>query len=156
MGEAETYLNQIRELNVLLQMKDLERERLEADICSISAIDYSKSKITGGQSTDISNKIAKLDGLIRSVNAEWDKLIDRREQALKIIERMPDPIQRQLLTLYYVRYADSLEVAKSMNLSRSQMFREKAIAIRAFEPYYKEYRMKLDTQCDRMTPNATT
>lgn len=147
MGEAETYLNKIRELNVLLKMKELERERLEADICSLSAIDYSKSKISGGQSTDISNKIARLDDIIRSVNAEWDKLINQRERARKLIGHMADPRLRQILILYYVSYADSVEVAKAMNLSRSQMFREKAIAVRAFEPYYKEYR-ELDTDCD--------
>lgn len=140
MSDAESYLNNIRELNVLLKMKELERERLEADICSLSAIDYSKSKISGGQSADLSNKIARLDELIRDVDAEWDKLIDRREEAKTILQAMTDEKQRQLLLLYYVRYASIDEVAAAMCLSRPQVFREKERAVRAFEPCYVKYR----------------
>lgn len=140
MSDAESYLNNIRELNVLLKMKELERERLEADICSLSAIDYSKSKISGGQSADLSNKIARLDELIRDVDAEWDKLIDRREEAKTILQAMDDEKQRQLLTLYYVRDAGVEDIAAAMSLSRAQLFREKDKAIRAFEPCYVAYR----------------
>lgn len=140
MSDAERYLNNIRELNVLLKMKELERERLEADICSLSAIDYSKSKISGGQPADLSNKIARLDELIRDVDAEWDKLIDRREEAKTILLAMDDEKQRQLLTLYYVRDAGVEDIAAAMSLSRAQLFREKDKAIRAFEPCYIAYR----------------
>lgn len=140
MGDAEAYLNSVRELNVLLKMKELERSRLEADICSLSAIDYSKSKISGGEPADLSNKIARLDKLIRDVDAEWDKLIDRREEAKTILLAMTDEKQRQLLLLYYVRYASIDEVAEAMSLSRPQVFREKERAVRAFEPCYVKYR----------------
>lgn len=140
MGDAEAYLNSVRELNVLLKMKELERSRLEADICSLSAIDYSKSKISGGEPADLSNKIARLDKLIRDVDADWDKLIDRREEAKTILLAMTDEKQRQLLLLYYVRYASIDEVAEAMSLSRPQVFREKERAVRAFEPCYVKYR----------------
>lgn len=140
MGDAEAYLNSVRELNVLLKMKELEHSRLEADICSLSAIDYSKSKISGGEPADLSNKIARLDKLIRDVDAEWDKLIDRREEAKTILLAMTDEKQRQLLLLYYVRYASIDEVAEAMSLSRPQVFREKERAVRAFEPCYVKYR----------------
>lgn len=140
MGDAEAYLNSVRELNVLLKMKELERSRLEADICSLSAIDYSKSKVSGGEPADLSNKIARLDKLIRDVDADWDRLIDRREEAKTMLLLMDDEKQRQLLTLYYVRDAGIDDIAAAMCLSRSQIFREKDKAVRAFEPCYVKYR----------------
>lgn len=140
MGDAEAYLNSVRELNVLLKMKELERSRLEAEICSLSAIDYSKSKVSGGEPADLSNKIARLDKLIRDVDADWDRLIDRREEAKTMLLLMDDEKQRQLLTLYYVRDAGIDDIAAAMCLSRSQLFREKDKAVRAFEPCYVKYR----------------
>ena len=75
---AKEYLRTVLEANLELRSKEDELATYRQDCYSISAIDYSKDRVTGGASTDISDKIAKLSKLIQDVDKRWEELIQWR------------------------------------------------------------------------------
>lgn len=106
---AKEYLECIRSLNIRLRMKESQISRLRADICCIQALDYTKDRISGGSPVDISDKIARLDELIRTANEEWDELIAERERANARIRKLESIKQQEVLTRRFI-YNEKWEV----------------------------------------------
>lgn len=106
---AKEYLEYIRSLDIRLRMKDSQISQLQRDICCIRALDYTKDRITGGSPVDISDKIARLDELIREANEEWDELIAERERANARIQRLESIKQQEVLTRRFI-YNEKWEV----------------------------------------------
>ena len=106
---AKEYLEYIRSLDIRLRMKESQISRLRADICCIQALDYTKDRITGGSPVDISDKIARLDELIREANEEWDELIAERERANARIRKLESIKQQEVLTRRFI-YNEKWEV----------------------------------------------
>lgn len=139
---AEEYLESIRKLDMRLRLKEKERDCVERDICSISAIDYSKDHVSSNHIADIADKIARLDTMIQEINREWDELINRRAEARKLIRSMPDGIGQDLLIAVYIRGRDVIDVADDLHVSRAQFYRERLEAIRQFTPYYNKFKLE--------------
>ena len=106
---AKEYLEYIRSLDIRLRMKESQISRLRADICCIQALDYTKDRISGGSPVDISDKIARLDELIRAANDEWDELINERERANARIRKLESIKQQEVLTRRFI-YNEKWEV----------------------------------------------
>lgn len=151
MSEAEEYLNTIRRLDARLRVKEHERKRLEDDTCSLSAIDYSNSHVAGGKPLDISDKIARLDDIIRRANEEWDAFIDRRAEAASLIEQIEDPDQRDVLMGYYVWCFGWADVMADIGVGKTKLFELKRDAMAQFEVIYAKNAafLKLRTQTDK-------
>ena len=106
---AKEYLEYVRSLEVRLRMKDSRISQLQRDICCIRALDYTKDRISGGSPVDISDKIARLDELIREANDEWDELIAERERANARIRKLESIKQQEVLTRRFI-YNEKWEV----------------------------------------------
>jgi hypothetical protein len=106
---AKEYLEYIRSLETRLRMKDAQISQLQRDICCIQALDYTKDRISGGSPVDISDKIARLDELIREANEEWDELIAERERANARIRKLESIKQQEVLTRRFI-YNEKWEV----------------------------------------------
>ena len=114
---AKEYLEYVRSLDIRLRMKDSRISQLQRDICCIQALDYTKDRISGGSPVDISDKIARLDELIREANEEWDELIAERERANARIRRLESIKQQEVLTRRFI-YNEKWEViAVKMNIT---------------------------------------
>lgn len=114
---AKEYLEYVRSLDIRLRMKDSRISQLQRDICCIRALDYTKDRISGGSPVDISDKIARLDELIREANEEWDELIAERERANARIRKLESIKQQEVLTRRFI-YNEKWEViAVKMNIT---------------------------------------
>lgn len=114
---AKEYLEYVRSLDIRLRMKDSRISQLQRDICCIRALDYTKDRISGGGPVDISDKIARLDELIREANEEWDELIAERERANARIRKLESIKQQEVLTRRFI-YNEKWEViAVKMNIT---------------------------------------
>ena len=114
---AKEYLEYVRSLDIRLRMKDSRISQLQRDICCIRALDYTKDRISGGSRVDISDKIARLDELIREANEEWDELIAERERANARIRKLESIKQQEVLTRRFI-YNEKWEViAVKMNIT---------------------------------------
>ncbi|MDY5253991.1 DUF1492 domain-containing protein [Veillonella caviae] len=114
---AKEYLYKVLDANLELKSKEDELETYRQNCYSISAIDYSKDRVTGGVSTDTSDKIAKLLNLIQDVDQQWAKLIQLRAEANRLINNVAESNLRVLLIQRYVLGKPWQEVANFMFIS---------------------------------------
>lgn len=134
---AKEYLEYIRSLDIRLRMKELQISRLRADICCIQALDYTKDRISGGSPVDISDKIARLDELIRAANDEWDELIAERERANARIRKLESIKQQEVLTRRFI-YNEKWEViAVKMNITWQGTWQLFYRALRNFQKIFE-------------------
>ena len=129
---AKEYLEYIRSLETRLRMKEERIAQLQHDICSLQALDYAKDKITGGSPIDVSDKIARLDELIRDTNREWDELIEIREQAQTLISKLESAKQQEVLTKRYLQNKRWEQIAVEMNITWRHTFRLHRAALDGF------------------------
>lgn len=133
---AKEYLEYIRSLDIRLRMKGSQISRLRADICCIQALDYTKDRISGGSPVDISDKIARLDELIRAANEEWDELIAERERANARIQRLESIKQQEVLTRRFI-YNEKWEViAVKMNITWQSVWKLYYRALKSFQKIF--------------------
>lgn len=129
---AKEWLEYVRSLEVRLRMKEERIAQLQHDICSLQALDYAKDKITGGSPIDVSDKIARLDELIRNTNREWDELIEMREQAKALIAKLESATQQEVLTKRYIQNKRWEQIAVEMNITWRHTFRIHRAALKEF------------------------
>ena len=129
---AKEYLEYVRSLDIRLRMKDSRISQLQRDICCIRALDYTKDRISGGSPIDVSDKIARLDELIRDTNREWDELIEMREQAKTLIARLESATQQEVLTKRYIQNKRWEQIAVELNITWRHTFRIHRAALEEF------------------------
>lgn len=129
---AKEYLEYVRSLEIRLRMKEERIAQLQHDICSLQALDYAKDKITGGSPIDVSDKIARLDELIRDTNREWDELIEMREQAKALIAKLESATQQEVLTKRYIQNKRWEQIAVELNITWRHTFRIHRAALKEF------------------------
>ena len=133
---AKEYLEYIRSLDIRLRMKELQISRLRADICCIQSLYYTKDRISGGSPVDISDKIARLDELIRAANDEWDELIAERERANARIRKLESIKQQEVLTRRFI-YNEKWEViAVKMNVTWQSVWKLYYRALKSFQKIF--------------------
>lgn len=133
---AKEYLEYVRSLDIRLRMKDAQISQLQRDICCIQALDYTKDRISGGSPVDISDKIARLDELIREANEEWDELIAERERANACIQRLESIKQQEVLTRRFI-YNEKWEViAVKMNITWQSVWKLYYRALKSFQKIF--------------------
>ncbi|WP_288761003.1 DUF1492 domain-containing protein [uncultured Veillonella sp.] len=114
---AKEYLYKVLDANLELKSKEDELETYRQNCYSISAIDYSKDRVTGGASTDTSDKIVKLLQLIQDVDQQWAELIQLRAEANRLINNVEESNLRVLLIQRYVLGKNWQDVANFMLIS---------------------------------------
>lgn len=134
---AKEYLEYVRSLDIRLRMKDAQILQLQRDICCIRALDYTKDRISGGGPVDISDKIARLDELIRAANEEWDELIAERERANARIRKLESIKQQEVLTRRFI-YNEKWEViAVKMNITWQGTWKLYYRALKSFQKIFE-------------------
>lgn len=130
--EAKAELLQVRKLDAALRSIEREIEQYRAEMYSIHATDYSRDRVQGGQSSDISDKVARLQSYIDERNAQWDAYMDMRTTIRCRIAKIDDLVLRTVLIEYYIIKNDWAVVRARMRYEKSQMNR---LHNRALEAY---------------------
>lgn len=133
MPSAREYLERIRYLESRLRMKELQIDQYRRDICSLRALDYTADKICGGSPIDVSDKIARLDELIRDTNREWDEFINVRERAEELIKQLESVRQQEVLRRRYFQNEKWELIAVEMNIVWSSVRRLHLKALKNLE-----------------------
>lgn len=134
---AKEYLEYVRSLEIRLRMKEDRIAQLQHDICSLQALDYAKDKITGGSFIDVSDKIARLDELIRDTNREWDELIEMREQAKTFISKLESAKQQEVLTRRFLQNEKWEVIAGKMDITWQGTWQLFYRALRNFQKIFE-------------------
>lgn len=133
---AKEHLEYVRSLDIRLRTEEDRIAQLRRDICSLQALDYTKDRISGGSPVDISDKIARLDELIREANEEWDELIAERERANARIRKLESVKQQEVLTRRFI-YNEKWEViAVKMNITWQSVWKLYYRALKSFQKIF--------------------
>ena len=108
---AKEYLSQIRTLDVKINQRIEERERLWQEALGVSGIRYDKDKIQSSNTLDMSDLIARCYEMESEINSMIDQLINLKHEIIGDIHKLTDHRYIQLLHLRYVEFKRLEDVA---------------------------------------------
>ena len=91
------YLQSIRTLDIKLKTLETRISRYREDIRTLKGTDYSADKVSGTPGSGMADKVARLTDMIMDADKEWDKLIEKREEARLLIEKLENPKHQSIL-----------------------------------------------------------
>lgn len=108
------FLRSVREQDSLLRAYEQELEDLRRRAYNISSPKLG-DKIQSNHLATLDEIVDKLDSQIEKVNATWDELIDKRNQAKALIDKVEDGSGRCVLYRYYILIQSWEQIAVEMN-----------------------------------------
>ena len=108
------FLRSVREQDRLLRAYEQELENLRRRAYNISSPRLG-DKIQSNHLATLDEIVDKLDSQIEKVNAAWDALIDKRDQAKTLIDKVDDESARCVLYRYYILGKTWEQIAVEMN-----------------------------------------
>lgn len=108
------FLRSAREQDRLLRAYEQELEDLRRRAYNISSPKLG-DKIQSNHLATLDEIVDKLDSQIEKVNAAWDELIDKRDNAKALIDKVEDKSARCVLYRYYILIQAWEQIAVEMN-----------------------------------------
>lgn len=123
------------EIDSLLRTMEIERARAERRTTVFSL------EGKGGMNIDSrENAYIKLTEMSKQVDEKVDELIDRKREALRWIQRLPDAAQRNVLIGRYINSATWEEVSEQIGYSESHLYKIHGEALYALEKIVENQR----------------
>ena len=138
--EAREYLKQVRRLEVQLDNRLREIERLDADIHSISSVKFGEGGSSGFKHDKLQESVAKLEGRKEALSNFVDYYNEKRDAILKTVEEINSPAHVQVL---YKRHFESKKwevIAVEMHYTYRHVLRIHDEAIDRLDKILKECR----------------
>lgn len=119
---AYDYLNPIKSSTIEIQSAKRELQRLRSDITSLSAVDYSKDRVSGGGTpTGIEDSISRLvDSEVRCIE-KTNSLIAKREEAREHIEQLTCVTGKVALMQEYINGMSFKGVVSFLGYSKNRV-----------------------------------
>ena len=133
---AKEYLNRVRKQNYILKQTERELAEIRADIQTIRASSLSEH-VSGSKNSDTADKYIRLEKYMEKVNAEWDKLIDMRNEAKAMISMLSDETQQAVLYARYINGECWEQIAVDMGFSLRNTFYVHGKALQSFERLHR-------------------
>ena len=133
---AKEYLRQLKTLDNVINAKLLEKERIRALATKVTS--NLSERVQGGGSGGFENMLVKIDELEKSIEVDVDKLVDLRDEARSLINKLSDNNYKAILSMYYVSNATFEQMAEYMNYSVAGIFKMHGYAISEFNDIYQK------------------
>lgn len=119
---AKEYLQQMRDIDIKVNLKQKELEKLYASITSITS-NISPDIVQGSKNQDrLGEAVANIIDLQNEINADIDKLISLKRKTMRMVDKLPAPLC-QLVYLRYFQFLTWEKIAEEMNYSCRQVIR---------------------------------
>ena len=129
-----------------------ERASILEDMASISAIDYTKTPVSGGgKSTDTSLLLERIEKRIQDITEAINRLVDAKLEALYMISLCDSGVQKGILVDYYIRRLPWSEISGKYSYAKNQPLRIRDAAIHTIAQRYlppEKRRQKMVTNGD--------
>lgn len=135
---AVVYLERIQKLDELIDAKILEKEDLLERATSL-APNMDGMPHAPGVSDKVGNAATRLADKAAEINILTDQLIDYRDEALHLLERLP-PLEYRVLHRFYVKYWTMATIAQDMDppISERQCHRIKGRGLKHLQALLDE------------------
>ena len=122
--EAQKYLEQIAKDDKIIQNKFVEVYQLRCLAESITAPMGTEPVQTSGVTDKVGNIAAKIVDLENEINELIDRYIDDKQERIKVIEQIDNPLQYSILHKYYVQGKKIAEIAAEEHYSDVHIIRQ--------------------------------
>lgn len=131
------YLNQIREMDMLINNKIAEVTRLKEIAYSVKAVRYDKEYVQATPNIDkIGTAIAKIDEVNRTIDKMIDAYVDKKDEIVKQIDKMQKDVYYDVLYKRYVLFKPNYVIAEEINYSERHVSRLHDTALDMFEEMF--------------------
>lgn len=122
---AKEYLMQIRKLNAQINHKKLELESIRNEMSGLKGISYDKKEALSSRSvlSPQEKYIHKYLSYECQIQKELTKLVELKENAIKLIDTIDDGILVELIYNRYIHCLNWKEISKRMNYSVDHLFK---------------------------------
>lgn len=118
MIPAKEYLQQVKKLDTMIRNKEAERLQWKSIALGVSGFTAGEKVQTSGNPHKMVDAISIYIDLEREINRKIDELVDKRNEIISVIERLPEA-EYDLLHKVYIQYMTLDEVAFAREKSRS-------------------------------------
>lgn len=127
MKNANTYLNQLRLLDVQIQQKEKELEKLRSEAENITPV--LSERVQTSTSDKLITQIAKIVDIEKDIQAKKAELIIKRHIVIDKIHELKNPILVEILYKRHVEYKSYKEIAAELkyNVSYVRQLHSKAL-----------------------------
>jgi DNA-directed RNA polymerase specialized sigma subunit len=127
--DARTYLKQILKDDKMIQNKCVEVYQLRCLATNVTAPMGTEPIATSGVSDKVGNIVAKIVDLENEINDLIDKFIDDKQERIKVIEQVDEPLQYAILHKHYVQGMRFREIADEEHYSEIHIAKQHQKAI---------------------------
>ena len=132
------YLNQIHKINLMIEAKLDEINRLRDMVCRIS-VPMNGEKVKSSSDPDkLTNTVAKIIKLEKEIDKNVEQLVSLRKKIISQIDAISDPLYYSFLTYRYVQQLSTKEIFSKMNIGKTAMFKIQKNALLEFDKIYGE------------------
>lgn len=129
---AKDYFAQIRKTDRLIQRLTDTVNTLRFSLTSQNYELKPDEVQTSGPKNALEETIAKIDTLERKINARIDELVERKADAMRRIQNVPDQDQQNILIARYVNGEKWEKIAVELSFSIAQVYRIHGAALLDF------------------------
>lgn len=122
MKTIKEQLHEIRDLDKMIDCKQLQIERLRAQAESLRSMDFSVDRVQGGPAKDPMKVMDRVIDLSAEITKDIDDLVDLKRKWRKRFQALP-AIQRNVVEAYYFDRKTFEEVAVQYGYSWRQVIR---------------------------------
>lgn len=133
---AKTYLQQIRRLDRKINNKQIQLESLRELVTSITPILKDINVQSNGSQDRLGDTMAKIIDLQNEINNEIDLYVNRKLEAIKLINAMEDDVSINILIQRYINYKRWDEIADNLNYTRQGVLKKHGQALLNFEKVF--------------------
>lgn len=118
MKDTKTYLGQIRLLDVRINAKIAEMERIR-DIATKVTTAFDSVRVSGGGNDDkLGDAVSRLVDIQSEINADIDAYIDRRAYIVSILDKIEDAEELAVLHKRYIEFKRWEQISEEMGYSQ--------------------------------------
>ena len=131
--KAKAYLQEIRKLDRKIENKQMELESLYDLIQSVT-IPIKEINVQANSDKDkLGSTIARIMDLQNEINLQIDKYVDRKLEAIRLINELEDDLYINILIRRYVKYEEWQVIAGELHYSRQAIDKKHGQALIEFQ-----------------------
>lgn len=132
------FLRSVRSQDNLLRAYEQELEDLRHRTYSVSSPRLG-DKIQANHLVTLDEIVAKIEQQAAKVNAAWDELINKRDQAKALIDKVDDESSRCVLYRYYILIQTWEQIAVDMNYTIRRIYQLHGQALKNLEKDFTKF-----------------
>lgn len=122
--DVKTRLQRLQLLDTVINQKLRELESLRALSTCVAGFDTSRERVqtSGSGDAPFVTPVLRIIALEQEINAEIDAFVDEKHNTIRLIQKLDNPLQMEVLYRRYVEYQSFERIAAEMNTVQQHAF----------------------------------